>query len=312
MTSLSCAEPGAASSPQHNRNALDRLAPPGSDPAMPPRALTAADLPRAEALSALIGWNQTQADWAAFLAAGQAQGLDEADPACLSASAATINYGPDLAWIAMVLVRPELRRQGHASRLMHWAVESLKAAGVGCLALDATPAGREVYARMGFRDAWGLARWLLPSPLAMQPGVAVRPLRAADWPAVLALDLAAFGGPRPALLQGFAARLPQAAWVAEEAGRITGAILGRDGLRTPGLGPLWATDTATAQALLAAARNALPGAVILDLCDHAPAVAAWLTAQGAAPQRPFTRMVLGADLPGDAGTYLAAAGPEFG
>ena len=111
---------------------------------MPPRALTTADLPRAEALSALIGWNQTQADWAAFLAAGQAQGLDGDDPGCLAASAATIGYGPDLAWISMVLVRPELRRQGHASRLMAWAVESLRAAGTGCLALDATPAGREV------------------------------------------------------------------------------------------------------------------------------------------------------------------------
>ncbi len=283
---------------------------------MKPRALTAADLPRAAALSALIGWNQTEADWAAFIGDGQARGMDGEDAASLAASAATIGYGPELAWISMVLVRPALRRQGHASALMRWAVESLQARGVGCLALDATPAGRPVYARMGFRDAWGLARWLLPvplaTPLAVQPATAVRPLRAQDWSAVLALDLAGFGAPRPALLHSFAARLPQAAWVAEAGGRIIGAILGRDGLHVPGLGPLWAPDAITARALLTAARNALPGAAILDLCDHAPGLAEWLTAQGAAPQRLLTRMVLGADLPGDAAGYLAAAGPEFG
>jgi hypothetical protein len=64
--------------------------------------------------------------------------------------------------------------------------------------------------------------------------------------------------------------------------------------------------------LVAAARNALAGPAILDLGDHAPGLADWLSAHGAVAQRPFTRMVLGADLPGDAAGYLAGAGPEFG
>jgi ribosomal protein S18 acetylase RimI-like enzyme len=276
------------------------------------RPLTPADLPRAAALSALIGWNQVEADWAAVLASGQAQGLDDGQPESLAATVATIGYGSGLAWIGMVLVRPDLRRQGHATRLMHWAMASLQSAGIASLALDATPAGRPVYAWLGFRDCGGFTRWLLPAPLPQEPDVAVRKLRAADWPAVLALDLASFGAPREALLRGFANRLPAAAWVAEAGGRISGAILGRDGLRSPGLGPLWAPDAASARALVAAARNALPGAAILDLGDHAPGLAGWLTAHGAAAQRPFTRMVLGADLPGNASDYLAAAGPEFG
>jgi GNAT superfamily N-acetyltransferase len=279
---------------------------------MPLRSLTAADLPRAAALSALIGWNQNQADWAEFVTAGQARGRDDGGAESLAASAATLGYGPDLAWISMVLVRPDLRRQGHATALMRWAVESLRDAGVASLALDATPAGRPVYARLGFRDVWGFTRWLLPAALPVETGVRVRPLRAADWPAVLALDLAGFGAPRGPLLRRFAQRLPAAAWVAEAAGQVSGAILGRDGLRQPGLGPLWAPDAATGRALLADARNALPGAAVLDLCDHAAGLGDWLGKQGASAQRPFTRMVLGADLPGEASGYLAAAGPEFG
>ncbi len=275
---------------------------------MQPRPLTAADLPRAAALSALIGWNQTPADWREFLARGTVACLDDGDPTALAATAATYHFSPQLAWISMVLVRPDLRRQGHASTLMRWAIGSLD---VASQVLDATPAGREVYQRLGFRDLWGFARWSLPNTLPAEPGVAVRPLRAEDWPALLALDLAAFGAPRAALLQGFAQRLPAAAWVAEAGRRITGAVLGRDGVRTQGLGPLWAQDAATARALLAAARHAV-GPVVLDLRDGALGLDAWLSAHGAAAQRPFTRMALGANPPGDATFYAAVAGPEFG
>jgi Acetyltransferase (GNAT) domain len=204
-----------------------------------------------------------------------------------------------------------LRRRGHASALMHWAMESLRDARIASQALDATPAGREVYARLGFRDLWGFTRWALPTPLPAEPGVTVRPLREADWPAVLALDLAGFGAPREALLRRFAARLPQAAWVAEGPEGPCGVILGRDGVRSPGLGPLLARDAPAARALLAAARNALPGS-ILDLRDGAFGLAEWLARHGGSAQRPFTRMVLGAAPPGDASLLAAVAGPEFG
>lgn len=269
------------------------------------RAMTEADLPRAAALSALVGWNQTAEDWAEFLARGAVRCRDDGQET-LAATAATYTYSPGLAWISMVLVRPDQRRQGHATALMRWATASLATAAQ---VLDATPAGREVYARLGFRDLWGFARWSLPEPLPASPGP--RPLEERDWPALEALDLAAFGAPRPALLRGFARRLPAAARVLERDGALAGAILGRDGVRTPQLGPLWARDAATARALLAAARNAV-GPAVLDLRDGALGLGPWLAAQGAAPQRPFTRMALGADPPGDVTLHAAVAGPEFG
>jgi GNAT superfamily N-acetyltransferase len=263
------------------------------------RSLTPEDLPRAAALSRLVGWNQTPRDWALFLAHGEGRVIDDGQ-AALGATAAVIRHGADLAWISMVLVRPDLRRRGHATALMRWAIEAL--AGVRCVALDATPAGREVYRRLGFRDLWGFARWSVPA-LPAVPGA--RALGAADWPAVLALDDAAFGAPRAPLLCDFAARAP--AFVMQD-----GFAFARDGARGPQIGPVAAQDDGAARALIAAARAALPGDAVIDLPDARDGLAAWIAAQGGAMQRPFTRMALGAATPGDAARIAAVAGPEFG
>lgn len=282
------------------------------------RPLRDADLPRAAALSALIGWNQTAADWALFLRHGAVRALDdERGEGPLVATAATLLYGPGVAWIAMVLVRPDRRRQGLATTLVLWAVEALR--GMPCVALDATPAGREVYRRLGFRDAWGFRRWALPDALPAESGVALRPLREADRPALLALDTAAFGAPRAALLRDFAARMPRAALVATDAaGLPRGFVLAREGVRAPQIGPVIAPDAPTARALIAAALAALPPAAapglpraVIDLRDAA-GLAAWIGTHGATEQRPFTRMTLGADPPGDPSRIAAVAGPEFG
>lgn len=278
------------------------------------RALTEADLPRAAALSALIGWNQTRNDWALFLRHGAVRAQDGAGEA-LPATAAFIHYGPDVAWISMVLVRPDMRRRGLATAFMRWAVDSL--ATTRCAALDATPAGREVYRRLGFEDFLSFRRFALPEVLPAGPGIAIRPLREADWPGVLALDAAGFGAPREFLLRDFAARLPRSALVAEGPGGLAGFALARDGVRSPQIGPVMARDDATGRGLVAAALAALPPAApgpraVLDLLDARTGIADWLRAHGAAEQRPFTRMARGVTPPGQEAACIAVAGPEFG
>lgn len=265
-------------------------------------ALRPEALPRALALSTLVGWNQTAADWRIFAEHGAVMALDDGQPE-LAATIATLHYGP-VAWIGMVLVRPDLRRQGLAREAMGWAMASLRAAGAACIALDATPDGREVYRRLGFADAWGFSRWHIP-PLPAMPGP--RPMTEADIPAVLALDKGSFGADRAWLLRYLLTRRP--GFVVEEAGRIVAAVLGRDGTRWDQAGPLWAQQPHHAQALLAAC---LPGGGIADLLDGLPFLP-WLEAELAAPMRPFTRMVLDGALPpaGEAGC-VGVLGPEFG
>ena len=267
------------------------------------RAATLADLPAAAALSARIGWNQTPADWRLFLEHGAVRALADDDANCLAATAAVLPYGRDLAWISMVLVRPDRRREGLATTLMRWAIERLN--GTACIALDATPAGQPVYRRLGFVDVFGFTRWALPAGLRSLP-TATRPIAPADWPALLALDATAFGAPRGALLRRFAARQPAAALTTPDR---RGFVLAREGRGAPQIGPVVAPDAQTALALVAAAQQALAMPALIDLNDAARDLATLL---GATAQRSFTRMTLGAPPPGDPSQNFVLAGPEFG
>jgi GNAT superfamily N-acetyltransferase len=266
------------------------------------------------ALSRAANWNQNEADWRLMLEHGRGRGLTLAD-GTLAASTIVLPYGTEFAWVSMVLVLPEHRRKGYATRLLRAAqAQSVKSRFT--LVLDATPAGRAVYAREGFRDCWGFARLALEQG-ARNAGAAdargVRPLEARDWPRLLALDAPAFGASREPVLRALAARLPQAALVCEREERIEGYLLGRDGREARQLGPLVARDAQAAQALLQAALPRVAAPLYLDLVDREAGLRDWLEARGFAFQRPFTRMVYGAQrAPGDERLVFCPAGPELG
>ena len=266
------------------------------------------------ALSKSANWNQNEADWRLMLEIGRGWGITLAD-GTLAASTLVLPYGA-FAWVSMVLVLPEQRRRGFATQLLRTALADLKAQGLTPV-LDATPAGREVYVQEGFRDTWGFRRFQLDEAIAApEPSTPVRALRAADWPALLALAAQAFGASREHLLRSLAGRLPAAALVAEDNGALAGFLIGRDGREARQLGPLVARSSAAARALLAAALARIAPPVYLDLVDREPGIAAWLESLGFRFQRPFTRMVHGTGLrpvaPGDAALVFCPAGPELG
>lgn len=283
------------------------------------------------ALSTAAHWNQTEEDWRMLLSLGHGWGLrlggagDSAD--CLVASTLVLPYEDRFAWISMVLVLPDQRGKGLAARLLRHALQDLAARRLLPL-LDATPDGRPVYLKQGFVDAWGFQRWRRratanresPAP-EITTNMAARPLLEADWPQLQAADAQAFGASRLRLLRALAQRTPQAAWVAEGENALRGYVLAREGRTALQLGPLLADDEDTAIGLLAAALgsmqrsgNTLGRDVIVDLCDGRQRLAAWLRAQGFVPERPFTRMVHGAQnqAPGDARRVCLVAGPELG
>ena len=265
------------------------------------------------ALSQAANWNQNDADWRLMLESGRGYGLTLAD-GTLAATTLTLPYSRQFSWISMVLVLPEHRRKGYATRLLRRALADLEAEHRAAI-LDATPAGRQVYAQEGFRDDWGFQRFSLGSPV---PGAAadplgIRPLAPRDWPRIQALDAEAFGGDRAQVLRSLAARLPQAALVCERSGEILGFLLGRDGREACQLGPLVARDADTARALLAYGLARTQPPLYLDLVDREPGLAAWLAERGFLVQRPFTRMVRGAaGAPGNAALVYLPAGAELG
>jgi len=253
------------------------------------------------ALSKAANWNQNEADWRLMLELGQGLGLSLAD-GTLIASTLVLPYG-DFAWISMVLVHPAHRRQGHASRLLRVAISDLRSMGLTPI-LDATPAGREVYRQEGFRDTWTFKRFHLAQPLRASGDA--EPI--ADWSRLLPLDAEAFGADRSTLLRSLAARLPPAALSHPD-----GFVLAREGREAQQIGPLIARDETTAMALLQSALAAVATPLYVDVVDHAPKVQQWLLAHGFSFERPFTRMVHGADrAPGNEKLVYLVAGPELG
>lgn len=279
--------------------------------------LLASEIHFAEALVAEAGWNQTAKDWRAFLDLGTVHAIRSGDGHVI-ATAATLPYGGQFAWISMVLVTKTFQRQGLATRLLKRCIADIQAAGLVPV-LDATPAGREVYRGLGFQDSWGFQRYMRKDAAARTPrvplpgGIRTEPVTDAAWPALCAYDAGIFGADRSKLLAHLRGRASTLESYATRDGRIAGLLLGREGRVATQIGPLVAEDAQTARALLAAALDASTGPVFIDVADTKTGMIADLTARGFVPQRPLTRMLLGRSTAFDDGvrTY-AVVGPEFG
>jgi GNAT superfamily N-acetyltransferase len=260
------------------------------------------DVEAALALSEEAGWNQVAADWLLMLRLGS--GFAVRDDGRLVATAVTLPYPPVFGWVSMVLVHTPYRRLGIATRLVERATAALTRAGL-LPVLDATPAGAEVYGHMGFRPVGNLLRWRGTGGAAT---AAARGSGVADG--VQELDRAACGADRGAVLADLWER---PAPVAALAAGGDGYLLSRAGRTATQLGPLVARDATTAAGLLAQGLDAVAGAVVVDVPQHAAGVAAQLAGRGFAPERPFVRLALGRDaIAGTPALVHAIAGPELG
>jgi ribosomal protein S18 acetylase RimI-like enzyme len=279
------------------------------------RALTLADVPAACALSTEVHWNQSVADWRMLLELGRGFAVLGEDGAIV-ATAVVLPYERRFAWIGMVIVTAVFRRRGLATRLLERCVTSIAQTGAVAI-LDATPAGREVYRKLGFIDTWELQRYAgAGSPVAEEAGAAVRVrgMTLRDLDGLCGADTETFGADRSALLRALFERKPQAALVAERAdGTLAGLTFERAGRTATQIGPVVADDAATALALVAHAVRSTTGPLMIDVPLEHVRVNAWLEAHGFAVERPFTRMQHGVAKPyGRLEKTFAIAGPELG
>lgn len=213
------------------------------------RPLVASDLPAAAALSGAEGWPHTPDDWAAFL--DISTGYAIADETGLVATTMATPFGPDTTTLNMIIVRRDRRGRGLARRIVEVAMAQ---AGGRELRLIATAEGLPLYRKLGFETTGEIAQHqaVLAQPAGV-PGEADGIVwgGAADIDTVAALDAAAYGADRSALIAQIAGR-GRIALAAGEAGRPTGFALRRAFGRGEVVGPVVAPDLATAERLVAA------------------------------------------------------------
>jgi GNAT superfamily N-acetyltransferase len=274
--------------------------------------LTSSDIGDAQALVAEAGWNQTPADWRIFLELGRALGA-RAHDGTLVGTAATLPYAGGFGWISMVLVTKAWRRRGIGTMLLNRCAEMLRESSLIPM-LDSTPAGREVYRHLGFRDLWPITRWRRAAAVdSGTDATNVRLLEDRDLDQVVTLDTGTIGCGRDNLLQRLRERSREFACVAETDTRVRGFLFGRNGRVATHFGPIVAEDANLAAALVDFAGRRVSPPVMLDVPDQHAGFAQWLENHGFMRERPLMRMILSADRSvGDPRRMFAIAGPELG
>ena len=209
------------------------------------RTLTPDDVPSAMELSIAANWNQTPEDWQRVLRLSP-DGCHCIDSdGKIVATVTRLDYGKRLAWIGMVLTRPENQRRGYARRLMEHTIASTENRGIRTLKLDATEQGRPLYASVGFVVENTIERWERKGD-ANASTTAASTCRFSDE--LLAQDANAFGVSRKELLQDLSR-----SGSCEVAS--SGYILSRAGRMARYLGPCVAASAEDARELIARQLN---------------------------------------------------------
>ncbi len=270
------------------------------------------DLPAAFHLKNLSGWNQTEADLAFFFKQFPTTYWVAVHNGKVIGTTTAAIYEQKMAWIGMVLVDPEFRRQGVGRLLMTAALEALR--GVPCIKLDATPDGKKLYTLLDFKDEFILHRMttkMIP-PLAETTSPNVRPIQVSDLPTIINADQSAFGINRAALLTSLFQRAPHLAWMSQTT--PTAFCLGRAGTNFTQIGPVVAPSQTIAQELIQAALRPLTGQpVVLDVPGAQKASQVFLKTMGFSAERTLIRMFRQENrVTGHPENLHAIAGPEFG
>lgn len=252
-------------------------------------------------LSTEAGWNQNDDDWRFFLSKGVVFGMR--DGARLVATAALLPYSGGNAWISMVLVTPDFRRRGIATRLVDACLAVAKQRGLTTW-LDATPAGVTVYGPLGFGLTLQLRRLRLERPSGT---MAARPLSACGLETLIACDAGAMGFNRGSLLSEFGARAGSR--IVSSANAVA---LIRDGRTARHIGPLLAENADQALGLVDAIVKSEDGPWLLDAVHAQDEFLDGLVRSGWNIERPFQRMRFGRATASPAQLPFVVAGPEFG
>jgi GNAT superfamily N-acetyltransferase len=271
-------------------------------PFPPVRRLGPDDLRQCVALALDRGWSPEKAKWALLLEVSEVFGVDAPDGGLAGAVVLT-RYGSRLASVGMMLVAARHGRRGLGRALME---HLLAEAGDATVILVATDLGKPLYDKLGFRTIRRNGIFFGPfqaaTTISNNSKMRTRPADpAADMPAILDIDKAAFGADRSHLLTRlptFAAQLR----VLETDGRVSGFAAAWRNDTTTVAGPVVAPDGAAARLLITDLATQVRDPIRLDLDPGRPELPDWAVRHGLDLVGLGTVMAYGAqDPPGDPG-----------
>jgi len=248
-------------------------------------------------------WNQTAEDWRLLIDRKSNECLCIKKNRQVIASATAYVYGPDLAWIGMVLVHPRVRRRGLGLCILEELIRRLGNRGVSVIKLDATDMGIGLYRRLGFVEQALIERWERPPT----PATHISKPAGGNFVVNASLDRRAFGVDRVPLL----ARLSQ---IESLSLGESGFAMGRRGKHAAYFGPCVAESASVAEELLGwFIRRHWRERIYWDIVDCNKKAAHLAREFGFSTVRRLTRMSLcDRELEADPCLVYATAGFEYG
>jgi predicted N-acetyltransferase YhbS len=256
--------------------------------------MTPADLETAFEFSMALYWPHRLVDWEQALRLGE--GVVAECEGEVVGTAMRWRWGDRHATIGLVIVDPAHQGKRIGYRLMLAMLDGLDDCTV---LLHATVEGHDLYTRLGFVDTHEIYQQqgtALPAPLvAPAPGWRLRRADASDAAALLQLDTAARGMPRPQLLAELNTH-SELIVVLDHGGDAKGyAVLRRFG-RGLAIGPVIAPDTDGAKVLIAHLAGLSAGRFLRIDIDATSGLSEWLETLGLSKVGAPVTMVRGAAL----------------
>ncbi len=257
--------------------------------------LGSTDIASAMQLVEAAGWNQTPNDWSRV--------IDNQPDGCFAArsndqlvgTVTSTAYARKLAWIGMMLVHPDQRRQGIGQLLMERVLTYLQSQEIETIKLDATPAGKPLYEKLGFTEQFTFQRWIRPAlttsfePRAIDVTTDHTTQNPLDDRKLAELDRLAFGTDRASWIGVVARTAVRIIALPEGYGML------RSGRTSHYIGPMVASNIDTARAIVTSLMQSIEGPILWDVVFTDPSRHQLATDLGFRPLRDLTRMVYGGD-----------------
>ena len=261
-------------------------------------------------LSRQARWNQTEAEWLRFMHF-EPDGCFVAELDGYAVGTTTTCVLGSVAWIAMVLVDVNARGRGIGTRLLRYALDYLEDRRVLTIRLDATPAGRPVYEKLGFMAEYELARY---EGMASQHPASqiVTELAPAAYPDIVEFDKKETGTDRGKMLVRLFGEFPQGLRIVRRQNTVEGYVTFRPGANAIQVGPCVAVTDAGPPLLSDALSRCRSKMVFMDVPKGNVDAVRFVEAAGLRVQRCFTRMYYGERVNENIMALWASSGPEKG